>query len=346
MLDSIKLCLDGYKITDDLDVDVFQPTVNTKTGELRGHYPLLRSGSDWIRGSKAVCNLEELRVTLKPFTPSEPDHIGCWAEFSVPKVVDGSNYQPADFETTKAAFASVQKQLKTQGIETDILKATISRLDVCKGVLTSQPYQAYAPVLGRLQGTRMATRDYGTTFLWHNGSHEICAYDKIEEMKRRKKNISRLPKNCVRFEYRMLTGRKLNDVLGFRTAADLIEGFDQVKPGYITAMKKQLFRFSPAELEIRTVQDFKEDLLALKRAGKRNYVAEFLLIQGRGVVAQNNEAFITAVEEVSDSRATLGRTKNMLRQAQIDALSLQRESTSKLTHGDLYRELEREVLSK
>ncbi len=345
MLDTLKLCLDGYGITDDIDLEVMPSVYNSKTGEFRGHYPLFQRGDEWIRGSKAFYNFEEMRVTLKPFNASEPQSIGCWAEFSVPKVANGSNYEPANFGTTKTALAMVESQLKSIGIKTNIQRATISRLDACKSVLTSEPYQAYAPVLARLQGQRMAVRGYGTTFLWHNTVQEICVYDKREEMKHRKKNISRVPKNVVRFEHRMKTGRKVRDVLGVRTVAELLEGFEQVPVAYRSAMEKQLFRYSPAELEIRTVQDFETDLLILKSAGIRNYVTELVLVHGLKNLTADKEAFLTAVENVSDSRMTLHRTKKMLREADMNALSLQRESTSKHTLGELYRELEREVVS-
>jgi hypothetical protein len=197
-----------------------------------------------------------------------------------------------------------------------------------------------------LEGKRVAKTDYGTTFLWRNTLQQVCVYDKREEMKRNKRSLLRVPANVVRFEHRLTKARKIRDTLGFNTAGDLLIGFDQVKRGYVTAMENQLFHYSPSELEIRTVQDFVTDLMVLKRSGVRNYVAAFVLIKGLESLTADKEAFLAAVEQVSDNRMTLCRSKKMLREAGMDALSLQRESTSKRTLGDLYRELEREVLSR
>lgn len=345
MLDTLRLTLGDFEIAPDADLEVQPSVFNAKTGELRGRYPLFRRGSGFVEGERAFHNGDDINVTVKPFSPSEPQSVGCCLQFSVSKVANGSNYEPANFKTTEASLTAAESYLRSIGINTNIETAKISRLDACKNVLTSEAFPAYAPVLARLQGTRMNQRGYGTSFLWENTLHQISVYDKREEMRHRKKNLVGVPQNIVRFEHRLLKARKVRDVLGFDTAGDLLIGFDEVERGYVTAMEKQLFRDSVAEMEIRTVQDFETDLLILKIAGIRNYVAAFISIQGLKILSSDMEALLTAVENVSDSRMTLHRTTKMLREAHMNALSLQRESTSKHTLGELYRELKRGVLS-
>ncbi len=344
MLDTLKLSLGDFEIAPNADLTVQAPTFNLSTNEFGARYPLWRSGSNHVVGSKAFHNSDNFNVTVQPYNPKEPQSIGCFVQFSVPKVANGSNYEPADLEATGTALVTMQSELRSIGIRTNILRATVSRLDSCKTICTQEPYEAYAPILSRLQGQRVSKRDYGTTFLWHNTLQEVCVYDKIAEMLVRKKNVSKLPKNSVRVEHRMLKARKVRDVLGFNSVADLLVGFEQVEASYKSAMKTQLFRYSPAELEIVTVKDFESYLKVFKEAGNAAYVDAFVRAVGFRQLSADKEAFLRAVENVSDSRMTLSRTKKKLVQSEIDALALQRETTSKHTLGELYRELEREVL--
>jgi hypothetical protein len=149
----------------------------------------------------------------------------------------------------------------------------------------------------------------------------------------------------VRFEHRLLKARKARDVLGFSTAGDLLIGFEQVKVSYVTAMKKQLFRYSPAEIEILTVRDYESHLKSFQRAGKLNFVEALVLALGFQQLSANKEAFLSAVENVTESRATLSRIRKKLMQAEIDSLFFEREAPSTHTLGELYRELECEVLA-
>ncbi len=350
MLDTLKLSLGDFDIAGDANLDVQPPSFNTATGEMRGRYRLFRRGVGFVEGAKAFHNSDDFNVSVQPFSPSDPLSIGCHVQFSVPKLANGSNYEPADFAATEQALVTIERELRSIGIKTNIETATISRLDSCKNVPTSEAFPAYAPVLARLQGTRVAKRDYGTTFLWHNTLQEVCAYDKREEMKRRKRNVTLLPKNSVRFEHRLLKARKVRDVLGFGTAGDLLIGFDEVKRGYVTAMEKQLFRYSPAEIQVTTSADFESQLRSFIRhssGSKSEAVCADAYVRALGFrqLSADKEAFLRAVENLSENRMTPHRMRKKLMEAEIDALALEQIAPSKHTLGELYRELEREVLS-
>jgi hypothetical protein len=350
MLDTLKLSLTDYEIGPDAVLDV-QPSVYcAATGQGPGGFPLWSRFGRPVVGTRAFHNAENYNVTVAPFRPSDPQSIGCQVQFSVPKLANGSNYEPADFVATEAALVTIERELASIGIKTNIKTARMSRLDACRSVRTSEPYQAYAPVLARLQGTRVAKRDYGTTFLWHNTVQEVCVYDKREEMKRRKKNLARVPRNVVRFEHRLLKARKVREVLGFGTAGDLLQGFEQVAVGYKAAMQEQLFRDSPKEIAISTAADFEAQLTVLigdlrNRQNRPNFVDCYVRAIGFRQLVADKEAFLRAVENVSESRMTLWRTQKKLREMEIDALALEQIAPSKHTLGELYRELEREVLS-
>jgi hypothetical protein len=350
VLDTLKLSVWPYDISPDANLDVQPPSFNTATGEVRGRYRLFRRGVGFVEGAKAFHNADDFQVTVKPLSHSDADAIGCYVEFSVPRLANGSNFEPADFAATEQALVTIERELRSIGINTNIETATISRLDSCKNVLTREPFPAYAPVLASLPGSRTAKRDYGTTFLWHNTVQQFCVYDKREEMKHKKRNVTLLPKNVVRFEHRLTKGRKVRDVLGFGTAADLLIGFDEVKKAYVTAMQKQLFRLSPAQLESAITSDWETQLIHLIGHSSNSEMSSSViddLLRARGwpQVQADGDALFAAVEKFCPNRMSEHRIKKKMNQAKANAMALQQIAPSKHTLGELYRELEREVLS-
>jgi hypothetical protein len=345
MLDTLRLTLGEYTIGADPELTVELPTFNAATKELGGYYRLWASGSTHQMGKKAYHNAEDWNFTLQAHGQDGDYTIVPQMSFSVPKLANGSNYEPADFKATETALINAERELRRIGVYTEIETATLSRVDSCKNVLMCESFQAYAPVLARLQGQRMNKRGYGTTFLWENTVQEVCVYDKREEMKRRKKNLSRVPRNVARFEHRLLKPRKVRDALGFSSAGDLLIGFDEVKKGYVTAMEKQLFRFSPVEVEIMTAGDFEARLTSFQASGKKNWLAGYLEAYALQQLGADKDAFLRAVENVTDNRMTFCRTRKKLMQAEINSLELEQLAPAKHTLGELYRELKREVLS-
>jgi hypothetical protein len=344
MLDTLKLSLMDYEITPDAVLDV-QPSVYcAATGQGPGGFPLwMRSGRPVV-GTRAFYNADEFNVTVQPLSASEPVSIGCYVQFSVPKVANGSNYQPADFNATKTALKRIERELAGIGIKTNLKTATLSRLDSCRTVSTAHEYRAYQPILCGLRGARVAKRDYGTTYLWHNTLQEVCVYDKIEEMKRKKHSVSGLPANSIRFEHRMLKARKIRDVTGLATVSDMLSGYEQIKAGYVDAMRKQLFKRSVSEVSVVTEGQIIAQLEDFKSTGKRYYVREFLIAMAVGQMENDFDALVSAVEKVCGNRMTALRLRNQLDQARMDALALRASAGCSQTLGELYRELERKVV--
>jgi hypothetical protein len=347
MLDTLKLSLTDFEIAGNACLDVMQGSVNASTGEQKGQFPLWHNGQNHVVGSKAFYNADDYNVTVQPVRDDEPMSIGCYVQFSVPKVANGSNYQPADFTATKNALKTIHSELKRIGIKTNLKTAALSRVDSCKTIVTSEPYAAYHRVLLSVTGTDLSIkrRDYGSTFLWHNTQQQICVYDKIKEMKARKHSTRGLPPNSIRFEHRMLKARKIRDAIGLANVKDLLGGFEQIEMGYNKAMRKRLFHYSVAEVEAVTSRSLAEQLIHLRDSGSRYFLRDFLTALGAAEMAGNMEALLNAVETVTDSRATYHRTRKQLDNAQHQALRLQNSKYSRRTLKDLYQELERGVLA-
>lgn len=352
MLDTLKLSLVDYEISPDADLKVRRPDYNAQTGECDSVYPLWRRGDGYVEGKLAYNNDHDMHITVQPDSPSEPMAIGCYVQFSVPKVADGDNYQPADFKTTKTSLRNVQRTLTKLGIKTNIGTARISRLDSCKNAVLEEPFQAYRPVLATLHGQRMKERGYESGFLFHNSLQQICVYDKNEEMRHRKHSLAGVPKNSVRFEHRLLKSRKVRDVLNFGNVTEMMEGFEQIGVGYRAAMEKQLFKNSPEEMQVMTAQTIANELTRLRASRARvgaasgsRWLNDWLVAYAIHQLGADADALLLAVEQVAENRMTANRLRKKIETARLDALSMAKSGCSKRTLSDLYREMEQQVLN-
>jgi hypothetical protein len=346
MLDTLKLSLTDFDIGADACLDVMQGSFNASTGEHKGHFPLWHNGRNYVVGTKAVHNSDDYNVTVQPVRDDEPMSIGCYVQFSVPKLANGSNYQSGDFTVTKNALKTIDSELKRIGIKTNLKTATLSRLDSCKTVVTSEPYAAYQPVLLSVVGRHLTIkrREYGSTFLLHNTQQQFCVYDKIAQMKAKNYSTKDLPDNSIRFEHRMLKGRKIRDAIGLCNVKDLLSGFEQVEAGYKKAMRAKLFDYSASELEAVTTRSLAEQLQHFQDSGSRYWFRDFATALGMVQLTGSMEALLGAVEVVAPNRMTYHRVRKQLDNAQHQALTLQSSKYSRRTLKDLYQELEQGVL--
>ncbi len=345
MIDTLKLSLNDYAISRGAHLDVQPSVFNAATGELLSNFPLWHDGSRYIEGSKAFHNGEDFNVTIKPLSPSQPDSIGCLVQFSVPKVVTGSNFHATDHNGTVAALKAVEKHLRDVGIKTNIKTASMSRVDAFKTIQTDEPYPAYHSVLSMLQGQRMAKRDYGTTFLWANTQQEICIYDKLVEMQQRKASVAGFPENSVRFEHRMLKARKVQKTLGMKTVADLLAGYDHVRDTYNAVMEKQLFRRTVSDVAMLTSTQLEEELAYYQDVlGRRYWLRDWQIANGMRAVAPDVEALKTAVKNRARGRNTARNLLKQIESAALDAAAQAVIRPAKRPIGELYSELKRKIL--
>jgi hypothetical protein len=345
MIDTLKLSLLDYSIGSNPDITIQPSAVNAATSEFRSEYPLWYDGSRYMLGARAYHNADNFNLSIQPLSPSEPDKVRCFVQFSVPKVATGSNYHPTDHKGTVAALKSIQKQLGDIGVKTNLKTASLSRVDTFKTVSAKEPYHSYHPVLAMLQGQRMAKRDYGTTFLWGNTQQEICVYDKLVEMQHRKCNVVGLPENSIRFEHRMLKAKKVRDTLEMRTVADLVSAPDHVRDTYHKIMEKQLFKLSVEEIEVFTSSQVENLLRATCDSGHRDYFLKSIAALAIAAGTVDVEMVCRASDRMAPNRMAALRHRRLMRRAQMDAAALQQVGTSRRTLSDLYSELQRGVLS-
>jgi hypothetical protein len=318
------------------------------TGKATASFPLWHDGTQMIEGSLAYHREEHINVKICPQPKPEGQGMGtaCYVRFEVPKFAGDSNYHPTDLKGTRKALRSAEKHLAGIGIKTDIKTAQISRLDAFKNVVADEPYSCYQSVLSLLSGSRMKQRGYENGFLWENQQQQVCVYDKLRKMEHDKFSTAGLPDNSIRFEHRMLKSKKVRDALNFRSVADLLESYDSIASSYEQTMRKQLFRYEPAEVERIVLSQIEADMRFFKGKYGRNSLSLYLKCYGLHslLLLTEMETILHAVDNVFEDKVKKSRMKSELTKMRFDTQSMRVMGPSKRTTGQLYQELREKVL--
>ena len=268
MIDTIKLFIEDFTVTPGAKIIIQPSPYILGTGELTSNHPLIECENMSVGGAKAYLNTDRFNLTIQ-------DRSKAFLQCSLPKVYARDNYKPLNKAQSIEAINTVGQDLWESGFHTDINKSNISRLDIFKNVLTDEPYQQYADIFKVLRGKRKLRRDYGTTFLWHNTQEELEIYDKIEEIRIRKKDTKDYP-DTMRFEHRLLNKRKANNVLGFSAVEAIADNWQVIKDKTREAWKRDLFSFTVGDIEI-LASGALEDLMRYCKQSKRYYLTEFFI---------------------------------------------------------------------
>lgn len=350
-IDSVRLTLNGYQIDKDADLEIDQGRYNNRTGKLLNEFPLFNE----VRGAKAQLNNKDLgiRFTIRPFQ-SVPVAI---VEFSVGRVADGSNYGPPDFEKTVSAFDKTEEWLGENGIDTNLMTAGISRLDSVRNIEIeeAQP-KMYFPTLSICQMTRTKMTDYnGEGLLWKNKSQQICAYDKLEEMKIKKHSSSGLPPT-LRIEHRCLNSSKVKSVFGFRSVSELLKpnGFKLVPEKYIQNVGSTIFKYTASEIEGLSMKSLQTDLRQFKNMfGAKHFYNAYHKLKGLERILETIDAdlYLELLEgEIEGKGETkkrrIRRLRNDFAKTRLNIELTKTDMFRGRTSADLYNEIREKTLAK
>ncbi len=355
MIDTLALTLMDYVVLPGFDFTLQPPSISTKTGKLGATYPLFRLNGSIITGSKAYHNSERFHVDIEPFSPDFPDLIVCRVHLSVPKFVTGSNYNLLGHSELNDVLSAkgLENELRAIGIATNIETATLSRLDLTRNVVCAERCATYAPLFQLLSMSRTTHADFGGTgHLWRNGQHQLAVYDKLAEMLNKKMETSGLPRNTLRFEYRLMRSRKLRaTLLGMTTVADLKSGYDALAPAYEKALCKGIFRYQMPDRATFSFDAIVSDMKKFQDEPgywfKRWKDAAFmeLLISAGGL--EGVETVMAAAAEVSSSRQVANKIRREMDALRVQAAVIKAvPQSSKKTYKDLFNELQDKVLLK
>ena len=303
-----------------------------------------------VRGVKAWANRPLWNLTVRPFRGA----VNAFISLSVPKVASGgrNNYEPSTPEATWAALGLVESELFGAGFECDIQAATLSRVDVFRNVSTREPFEAYGQVFGLMNAKRMAAKQYGSTFLWANKQHALTTYNKREELEAAGLDVAGLPANPVRFEYRLLTGKKCEASIPFRTAGELVGGLDILGALYRKAWGEQAFRLEVADVEAYAKEQALSEMRFYRAQFGRMWVAKHLNALGALSIHRTIGAkrYGELVQEVESDSAVAASSERKARYAAAIVregaamLGTQRKARKGVTLGAMYRELRAAVI--
>lgn len=203
-----------------------------------------------------------------------------FVHFSIPKTFNNeSNLELISKENSYNTIKTIEKKLDQVGIKTDLLKGSISRLDICKNFITDNDYSEYDNILNHLEMKRASKKDLGknvNTHLWKNTLNEICIYDKFQEMKFKNLDVKEVNTNTVRCEIRLMKSRKVNSVFNFKNTEDLFDKYNEIEKYYKKNLKDNIFKHSLSEFDIILRNDVVTRLNYFKSHYNRNSVNEFI----------------------------------------------------------------------
>jgi hypothetical protein len=347
MIDTLKIRLSDFAVNSGADLKIQHPTTDFGSGECGAVYPLFSVNGSTVTGSKAFHNAEDFNVTIQNVAKHTPDSVECFVQFSAPKIANGDNFALADAPTTVKACDEIERRLSGIGIKTNVRNAAISRLDAAKNIQCSEPTPSYFPVLGMLQGKRMAKRDYGTTYLWGNKSHEICAYDKVTEMVSRKVSTETIDPHTLRIEWRLLKAAKFQDATSMRTVKDVLGDYGHLEQCYRDAMAKQLFSASVPAFERLRASDIERELKLFQERGDACWWRAWVMATALKGVLVDFDTVVNAAVKVSTNRSQPSRIRRDFQSWKMDAMALiESENPNRQNLSQLYGELKDKTLAR
>ncbi len=342
MIDTVKVFTDDFKVMDGANLTIQPSAIDYEDGAKADKKLFRNSEGKWVEGSKAYINTDRYNLTIKPDAIGEG--VKTFIQFSLPKVLTGSNFHAISETDAEIALEALGKDIQERGVQLNLNACRLSRIDAFRNVYSEESFSDYTPLFNLLRAKRQLKRDYGSTFLWSNTQREICVYDKIAEVKLRGGSIREFPRNVIRFEYRLKNNRVTKKETGIETLRD-INNLDAVREAYNEALEKHLFCLSVKEVEVLASSDLEAIIQSYKDTGSRYWINDFKGDFGAYAVlsATNTETFRSIIERVSGNRTVAWRIVKDFENSR-NAVALHSKAVKNKTLSDLYNELKDKVL--
>lgn len=341
MLDTLKVHTREFTVKDGARVSVQPGLVDYETGEQR-EVSLFKDdlGRD-VYGSKAYVNTENYNLTIQPMGAG----VELFLQTSLPKVVNGENYNPLTNSETVQAIQAIGQDLRSRGIGLNLDTCELSRVDLFKNVVGDNEFKSYSPLFALLQSKRQQRRDYGTTFTWSNTQREICAYDKLTEMQSRGVKVGGYPQNTIRFEYRLKNSRVCERELKVSTVKKLVNNLDDLQKKYKDALSKSIFSLDVGEVNILASQELQAWMQSYLSTYGDNWFSRFLRDYGAYELSRlaSPEVVKIVMACVIEDRFKLWRAIRFFEDAKRD-FELSTKVDGVKTLADLYGELQQKVM--
>ena len=342
MLDTLKVHTREFDVKDRARVSVQPGLVNYENGEQREVSLFKDDLQRDVYGQKAFVNTERYNLTIQPMGAG----VELFLQTSLPKVIKDDNYSPLTNSETVQAIDAIGQDLKSRGVVVNLDACELSRVDLFKNVIGDNDFLSYSPLFALLQSKRQQKRDYGTTFTWSNTQREICAYDKLTEMKSRGVEVSGYPVNTMRFEYRLKNSRVCERELGFSTVKKLVNNLDDLPKKYQGALSKSIFALEVGDVNILASQELQSWMQFYASEYGDTWFTRFLRDYGSYQLASlaGDEVVKIVLACVIDDRFKLWRAIKYFEDAKRD-FAMSFAVGGQKTLADLYGELKQKVMN-
>lgn len=292
-LDTVQVHLQGWSIPSAHKLRVKLGEEDGATGEVLGIHRLW--GNVW--GSTAYFNAPEnvYSVEVKPHYGK----IRAFVHLSVPRFYQGENFHSLAPEDARRALFSLGERIADLGIETDLMSANLSRVDVAKTVHLDEDFAHYKPIFSALHAKRMNEKvEYTGGYLYRNTQGQASFYD--QGLNFDAKDIPRpadMPGGYRngRGELRLLNHRKIGATCKVQTVGDLVQRLDDLPDMYRRFMSEQVFK-TEIEERMRMRDPLCSSWANAKRRGGRLWQVEAWVEYAMLQAVQNNRSIDNVVD--------------------------------------------------
>jgi hypothetical protein len=232
MIDTVHLRLVDYQVRDDHRLMLRRGLVEDGALESeRDAVLFLDASGEPVKGVSA--SYAEKGVSLR-IQRSKRGSVGCTVIFSAAKQVHGTNYLPIDQKGMETALRAVQGVIDRAGIEAEVVRSKLVRVDLFRNIEAPESFGAYETVLREhVRMGRTHSEELGvTSYLWRNTQQQVAIYDKRAEMMAKGHPDPAPGQNVHRVEWRMTNGRKVRAALRVATAGDLLGAWSTLDACY------------------------------------------------------------------------------------------------------------------
>ena len=345
VIDTLKVFTDDFKISDNAGLFVQPATVNYETGETKEYNLFRKDNGKWVTGAKAYVNTGNYQLTIKPIGDDAGGKILLFLQTSLPKIINGENYQALSNGETVQAIDALSDDLNNRGVGVNLQECKTSRVDLFRMASANNPFSSYAPLFRLLSAKRSHTTDYGTTFTWANTQREICVYDKAVEMRNRGVKSSALPVNAMRFEYRLKTSRVCKSETGAGNIRELVNNLDDLQGVYRQALENSIFSTDAKALVAVTANELESGLRAYSKRYGGAFVNRFFRDFGAYALGRLTgvETVKSVLSSVLDDRYKLWRHSRLFDEYRMN-FEMARGKIGDATLKDFYLELKEKIL--
>lgn len=229
-----------------------------------------------VTSETVFCNLPAGQFSVKP----QGSEQCLFFQTSLPKLLYGTSLkelQSGDFERSLEAIG---EQFKAAGVYIEphsIENFGVSRIDFCRNLPVAHSIYDYLALLRNCSfGGRTKTAWQTQTVTFFNKSQELCAYNKVLEVKSDARQAlaagvtAETPENILRIESRLKKARVVQSILKRRTFAECFD-FDLARQKLLADYDKTILNVG---LQLELNFNFLDELLAEYRLAGRDALGQ------------------------------------------------------------------------